>query len=499
MQKRDKRKVILRIGLLLLVSGLVLWALAALVAPVGACCTPAPNSCCGDPLSGCFRCASGGSGGGGGGGSATPAPPAPTPGGGGSGGGGTPAPPRPTATPPAGLPGNGYYRSTCIVSGPDGIMPGCPAGKAVVLWWCVNGGDCYVIRARCAAEGECNPVTPTPRATPGQGEPNVWPCDDVPNVYPGGIDQTCDRWSWDIHVQVLIPPAQVLRNPWPRSLVGLPTKIWYTGAPNRAEAFSTGKAFPCSVDYGATYSDIDDAPSCPAPVGQPVEGTRVNLQLGAAWQRWMQGAAAVYGYTPPYASLITVDDREWNGGGSTAQGVYLEHTFQTSSYGLTANGPRWNPACQDRDCTCDERVLAWDMPAYQGGVQTWWYPQWTWKYDELQCTRREWGDCFYRAEPPLGISARGCSSGEHAGEADWYQLEQCVEWRWRNHTGPLFGCSGQLQGAWCVYDLRLLGFTPMITWAAAQTAGADASGVQCGSFTPGLAIPVIEVQAVLEP
>jgi len=495
MRDLNRRKTVLRIGLLLLVSGLVLWALAMFVTPAGACCTPPENACCGAPTSGCFKCASGGSGGGGGGGSATPVPPAPTPGeGGGGGGGGTPVPPPPTATPPAGLPGGGFYRMSC-----DALIPGCPHDWTVVLWWCMPSGQCYVVQARCAAAGECDLVTPTPRPTSQPGEGSEWPCQDVPDVYPGGIDQTCDDWQWNIDVQVQIPPAQVLRNPWPRSLVGLPTKIWYTGAPNRVEAFSAGKAFPCNVDYGAAYSSTGDVPACPSPVGQPAEGTRVNLQLGAAWQRWTQGAAGIYGFTPPYESLISVGDRAWNGGGNTMEGPYLEHTFQTSSYGLTANGPRWNPACQDRDCTCDERVLAWDMPAYQGGVQTWWYPQWTWKYDELQCTRREWGDCFYRAEPPLGISARGCSSGEHAGEDDWYQLEQCVEWRWRNVTGSLFGCSGEQQGAWCAYDLRKLGFQPMVTWAAAETAGADASGVQCGSFTPGLAIPVIEVQAVLEP
>jgi hypothetical protein len=94
MHTNNKRKVVLRIGLLLLVSGLVLWALAVFAVPAGACCTPPENACCGDPLSGCFKCASGGSGGGGGGGSATPVPPAPTPGGAG-GGGAAPATPAP--------------------------------------------------------------------------------------------------------------------------------------------------------------------------------------------------------------------------------------------------------------------------------------------------------------------------------------------------------------------------------------------------------------------
>ncbi|MBN2006297.1 MAG: hypothetical protein JXA21_23285, partial [Anaerolineae bacterium] len=377
-------------------------------------------------------------------------------------------------------------------------IPGCPYAWSVILWWCMPSGRCYVVQARCAAEGECDLATPVPRPTPEPGEGSEWPCEDVPDVYPGGIDQTCDEWDWHLAVQVHIPLAQVLRNPWPRALVGLPTKLWYTGAPNRTEAFSSGKAFPCAVS-SEPYNDLGDIPACPPPIGQPTEGTRVNLQLGAAWQRWQTGGAAVYGYLPPYESLITVDDRDWNSAGAVV-GAYLEHTFETSSYGLTANGPRWNPDCQDRDCTCDERVLAWDMPAYQGGVQTWWYPQWTWRYDELQCTRRDWGDCFYHdGGAPIGVSARGCNSGSHAGEDNWYQISQCGEWRWRNITGPLFGCPGEQQGAWCVYDLSLLGYNKMVSWGAAQTAGADANGVQCGSFTPGLAIPVIELQSVLTP
>ncbi len=470
-----------------LLVGLWHWAGAA---PVGACCTPPANGCCGTPASGCFLCQTQDDGGGGSGGTTPPGPPAPTPPPGPGdppGPPGTPAPPPPTPAPPPGLPGAGYYTSAC-----DAVLLGCPHGWAVVLWWCVPGGQCYLVRARCAAAGECDLVTPTPRPTPGAGDPSQWPCADVPDVYPGGLDQTCDDWQWDLRVQVQIPPAQVLRHPWPRALVGLPTTLWYTGAPQRVEQFSAGRAFPCQVQPGAAYSRLGDVPACPAPIGAPSAGTRVNLQLGVAWQRWQLGGPAVYGYTPPYEVRVTVEERAWNAAGA-AEGYVLQHTFETSSYGLIANGPRWNPACQDRACACDERVAGWDMPAYQGSVQTWWYPLWTWKYDELHCTRREWGPCFYRAEPPLGQPYQTCAEAEH------YQLEVCTEWQWRPVTGPLFGCPGEQQGAWCVYDLRGLGYHPLTPWAAAETAGADAHGVPCGSFTPGLAIPVIEAQSILIP
>ena len=50
-----------------------------------------------------------------------------------------------------------------------------------------------------------------------------------------------------------------------------------------------------------------------------------------------------------------------------------------------------------------------------------------------------------------------------------------------------------------VPHLSLLDYNQVVPWAAAQTAGADASGAQCGSFGPGLPIPVIELQSILTP
>lgn len=111
---------------------------------------------------------------------------------------------QPVIFPPPGLPADGFYRRSC-----DMLIPGCPHSYTVVLWWCVPGCQCYVVRARCAAAGECSPSTPTLPPDPPDGS-DRWPCQDVPDVYPGGIDQSCDHWGWDLAVQVLIPPAQVL-------------------------------------------------------------------------------------------------------------------------------------------------------------------------------------------------------------------------------------------------------------------------------------------------
>jgi hypothetical protein len=277
-------------------------------------------------------------------------------------------------------------------------------------------------------------------------------------------------------------------------MVALPTRLWYLGEPNRVEAFSAGRAFPCdAVDYGAVYEERDDLPSCPSPVGEVSEGTRVNRQLGAAWERWTQGDPAIHAFTPPFEYLWSIPDRAWNGGGvQVADAPLVEHVFETSSFELIANGPRWNPVCQERECGCDERVAGWDMPAYQANLQTWWYPQWTWRYDELYCSDFGWSSCQCYGpdgrpdhiqgcgDPPAGICVQ-------PGET-WGRHQECREWRWRRVTEP-----------WKTYDLRPLGLQPIMLWGAAESAGANADGTQCGSFGPGIPIPVIELQSILVP
>jgi|GEM_PF-1046024 len=451
----------------------------------------------------------------GGGGGGTPMPPPGDDGGGrgnggggqgGGNGGGEPTvqptqPPAPTPTPPTGLPPDGHYVRACIVSGPDAIVPGCPSQRAVVDWWVV-GDRWYFVGGRCAAEGECGPIpTPTPRPTEPPPPPDKYPCEEAPTLGGGGLTQTCDDYAWALYVEVRIPPAKLLRNPWPRSLVALPTNIWYLGEPNRVEAFSEGKAFPCAVDYGAVYHSEAELPTCPDPVGKVSEGARVNLQLGAAWQRWRDGDPPLFGFRPPYEAMLSIPSSPYchsegcSPGGNfefsrlLRDGYHATYTFETSSWGLTENGPTWNPECQERDCSCDERVQGWDTPAYQAGFTTWWWPQYTWKYDELRCTGRGWSDCFYRAEEPLGQPHTTCDyDGDGVDDPGYWRIEVCQSWKWVSVTEP-----------WVDYDLRPLGYTPLIPWAGVETAGATPEGVQCGRFYPGAAIPVIELQSILEP
>lgn len=395
----------------------------------------------------------------------------------------TPAP-RPTVVCPPDLPcQGGRYLTSCIVGNADAIMPGCSDG-AVVTWWEV-GQVSYVIAARCANPGECQRVTPTPR--PPRPPAPDWPCNTPPSVSGGQLIQVCNtRWpGWNLDVPVWIPPAEVRRNPWPRSLVGLSTQLCFVQAPDN-EAFSQNKALPCAVDYGASYTQ-DTLPTCPAPTGQTGAGTRVNFQIGAAWRRWTPAKGPIFGFTPPAELLWRIPDRT---GDVTLPGRCVAHTFETSSWGLGQNGPTWNPQCQDRDCACDERVSCWDTESYQVQLQTWWYPEYTFRYDELQCTAQGQSDCFCRGEgAPVGVPGASDCDNRPAycpAPAWWGSIPVCSEYRWRQVTEP-----------WTKYDLSKLGYQPVIPWFLVRSGGMTPEGQPCGSLGPGMGsvpVPVIEVQ-----
>lgn len=326
----------------------------------------------------------------------------------------------------------------------------------------------------------------------------------------GRIVQPCGYWpGWWIQAQVVIPPCQARVNPWSRSLVGLPTLLAAT-APERVEAFSE-KALPCEgIDYGATYSSSEFTCANGEKVG---EGARRNFQIGVAWQRWVRGDGTIFGFAPPDEFTWVIPDRPWNGGEKvffTGPNQILQYTFETSSWGMPEIGPQWNPACQDRDCSYDERVLfPTGMPAYPVRVLTHWWPEWTLRFDEYVCADRQWSDCFCREEgEPIGIPHQSCPNKPASCKGWWGRIEKCSGWKWRNVTNATalgFGCDAPGKvGGWCKYDLRRLGFQPLVQWGGVVVAGADPDGVPRGSFMrfgngDVIPIPVIEVQPVKSP
>jgi hypothetical protein len=190
-----------------------------------------------------------------------------------------------------------------------------------------------------------------------------------------------------------------------------------------------------------------------------------------------------------------VEDREWNGGDTMYVGYEICHTYQTSSWGLPADGPTWNPECQERTCDCDERVSDYlGTESYHVKVETWWWPEYTFRHDEYVCAGKEWSDCAcYSEEPHWTVEHRSCSAppGICIQDGEWYgQIGRCDGWKWK-----------QVQDEWTKYDLTKLGLRdPLMGWTGVTVAGADTAGNRCGEYTDRwpcyVPIPILELQPV---
>lgn len=421
---------------------------------------------------------------GGGGGYATP------PGGGGNptnvppGGGGTPgapptAQPWPTLPPPTGAPAGGYYVWAC---GFVGSL--CATTYANTVYYVAPDGRIFPINYTCV--GACATPQPPPVVTP---TPPPYPCNTPPQPGSGTITQPCaGQWpGYNLSVSVSIPPVNLARNPWPRSLVGLETQLCFVSAPSDVEKFSATKAVPCNASGQSNQSTWQ----CGGATGEVSEGARVNYQLGVAWRRFT-GSDPGYGTTPPFRSALKLDDRDFNGGSKVVPldpGQCTAYTYQTSSFGLDKTGEVWNPACQDRECAYTERTLAVQRsceacaactcadcaPAYDAFIQTWWWPEWTWRYDEYVCVHQE-------------TSCEPDPTGQHScgGQPNMRTVRTCDRWGWRPVTEP-----------WTLYDVRRQGLPlPYLGSGLTNAAGMSPAHQVLTPFQYSPSVPVIEIQPV---
>ncbi len=441
-------------------------------------CTVVCSTC--QPIT--FQCDDGGPGG-----QTTPVPGATQASGGTPGG---PAPtqrPLPTVIPPTGAPGGGYYTTVCADAATYGC--GCSQGNyANVNLYVSPSGAVYVIGcSNCRGYCQATP-TPGPPATPGP-PPTTYPCNVPPAFGDGSLTQPCaSQWpGWDLSVSVRIPPVNLARNPWPRSLVGLPTQFCFASAPESAEQFSASKALPCNTGGEST----DSTWHCGGAIGDVGEGGRVNYQLGVAWRRYT-GSDPGFGTTPPFRAALNLADRSWNGGSKLLPldpGQCTAHTYETSSFGLPETGEAWNPACQDRDCAYTERTLTVQRsceaceactcvgcyPAYAAFIQTWWWPEWTFAYDEYVCLHQE-----TTCEPdPTGQHSCG-------GQPFMRTVKSCDRWGWRHTVEP-----------WTKYDARRQGLPlPYLGSGLTNAAGMSPERQIMTPFQYSPSVPVIEVQPV---
>jgi hypothetical protein len=352
--------------------------------------------------------------------------------------------------------------------------PTCPEGWANVVGQRNPAGRFYANDVTCLTEDDCI------SSDDGSDDDDDFPCDYPPTIEGGIIHQPCDEWpGWFIEAEVTIPPARVLRHPWPRGLVNWPNEYWFAGTAPEPEAWSN-KAKECpAASAGDTGGGTFD---CNGGVGSATQGAKVNYQIGVAWRRWTPGDGDIFGYSPPDHVSWTIQDRD---GSHMLFGPHVSYTFETSSWGQPRRGPVWNEECQDRECSYDERVASpTGSPAYPVGVTTYWYPEWNIRWLEYECNRE---DCDCTCVTGSGSDQCSGPSGHCILDNEyWKQDCECVEWKW-NRTSD----------GWTTYDLRPLGLDPVIPWNAAVTAGADENGHRQGSWIDAQPwTPIIEVQPV---
>ena len=398
---------------------------------------------------------------------------------------------------------------------PCSPWPDCSSGWADLKAYHLPGaGVYYITDANCVPEENCVAATPVPNLPPPPRPDD--PCDYPPTVSGGVIRQPCTQWpGCEICADVTIPPSAVLRNPWPRGLAGLPNHFWYS-KPSEPEKWS-GECVPCNTDGNLHEEEPYD---CGGGTGTVMEGARVNFQVGVAWRQWSASDGTVFpgASTPLAESVWVVHDREWNGGTRFIPGSTLEYIFETSSYYnpdnpgpiLPDDGPTWNPACQEKDCDCDERTLdTRGTESYHVGIQTFWWPEWSFRYDEYVCKVYD-----VRCESRPGWGAAECDlDGDGSNDADTKSRRICEAWGWNHDVVDLhvseYGIDcprGMEKGGWCRYDVRKYGASsPYVPWSSAIVAGANPDGSKCTQYIGGgsgwidsgtVPVPIIEIQPV---
>lgn len=382
-------------------------------------------------------------------------------------GSGTPMPAI-TPTPYLGLPGS-YFWVLCVPV----TTSYCSSGFADVLIyhfgppWNADVPVSFI----CTSAGRCQGTPPSPPP-----EPPEPPC--VPALLGGTIAIWCEDYL--VGTSASIPPAQVIRQPWPRALVGVPVRFTASVPDSSAEGW-TEYVFPA-----------------PQPER---EGQIRNLRYGLRWERLKMpwNSQVLLGSPPPGDAIWYFDDRFWvlgncftydlpgagmvqNCPSNYATGLSAIHIYETSSadqinpfrYGDPGDKPRNGP---DLNGTLT-------LPAYQVAFTTFWVAEWAMEYDRYECKNRYWSDCFCRPEgEPLGIPHNSCSNKPPSCTGWWGSVEVCEEYDWVHHFD-----------GWHPIDLRRLG-APQ--WFDVSTRAVSSGDGQ--NWIPGIPVPVIEARSVLIP
>jgi hypothetical protein len=255
------------------------------------------------------------------------------------------------------------------------------------------------------------------------------PCTTI-SIGPNG-EITCGG-EFGVTASATVPCMNVLRDPYPRGLVSVPNVFWITG-PWSSTGSANSKEW-CSP-------------------------TIRNYTLKVGWQ-----------FVPSIPPTWVFDDRAWSNESEYASGMAVAHAYQTSSWGLTENGPSLDGGL--------------NLPAYQVKVGTAWQAVVRRMWEELQRGDRKSFDCQPGDTECQELDAI-CREGGTDPEND-----QCYEWIWV-----------PFDTGWVPVDLTLYGYPQpyYLSWAAGDVTmpPPGVAAVPLGQRLCNVPVPIIEAQSLL--
>jgi hypothetical protein len=255
------------------------------------------------------------------------------------------------------------------------------------------------------------------------------PCTTI-TISPGG-QITCGG-NFSVSASASVPCLTVLRDPYPRGIVSAPNVFWLNGP---WSAIGSGSSREWCTPAIRNYT----------------------LQVG--WQ-----------FYPAVEPTWMFDDRTWSHEPVSASGMTATHTFQTSSWGLPANGP-----------SLEGRL---ELPAYQVQVGTAWQA----------LVRRTWEELERGARKTFACRAGDTQCRELYSlcedPATDPENDLCYEWFWVFHdTG------------WIPLDLTQFGYPQRYyVSSAAGDVTMPPPGVAVVPLSQrlcNLPVPIIESQSLL--
>jgi hypothetical protein len=343
-------------------------------------------------------------------------------------------------------------------------------------WW--KTGD------YCMAASECASVPPATPPPSMHESPTDVPC--TPRVLPSGFVLDCtssdnnpgtriDTGNVYAALDTSCPINQVLRSPYPRSMVNVTTT--FNLLPQDASAMN-GVRTPLLSP--ANVNAFVDAQGNPTEAGYKA-GIWRNLVLTMRSYRLDAGVNWLGQNVPPPQWNVT--DRSWNDQAPykpQQDGSNATYVFQTSSFGLaTTNGRAF-------DMVNKVPANTYNLPAYGVSIVSFCGHEWMVTY---QIAGRSWqqdGACYQTALYPDGTTLTPDGTSNLGCDPGWVATGHW-SYEWVNKTMPWAGVDMRGVGKPNTYDTRLR-----------SQSGGMFKGQQYWDATTGVWVPVIEVQTVLD-